>query len=326
MIKEAVESHEPIIQFADQLIARAIEQAASDIHIEPLKQAYRIRVRQDGLLHENTVLPISFATRLVMRFKVMAELDIAERRLPQDGSFRWNKINVRASTCPTLFGEKIALRLLYHNARPTDFATLGFNEAQTTIVKNALSKPHGLILLSGPTGSGKTTTLYTMLHFLNSIEKNISTIEDPIEIALEGINQINVNSKCGLDFSNACRTLLRQDPDVLMIGEIRDAETAKIAIQAAQTGHLVLSTVHAKSPQETLDRLTSLDVTAQGMSSISLIITQRLLRKQYSGRIGIYELFSIGDPTYKTLSLHDAGMEKVRLGIATQDELTRVLG
>lgn len=324
--ENAVTYDEPLIRFVDHLIQHALQQAASDIHIEPYENTCRIRYRQDGILYEVAKIPIHLASRLVTRLKVMAKLDISERRLPHDGRLQLNQTNntaidIRVNTCPTLFGEKMVLRILNVNKISIKIDDLGFTHTQKNLFLKKISQPQGMILVTGPTGSGKTVTLYSALNYLNTPEKNISTIEDPVEIQLAGINQVNVNPKIGLNFAVALRTFLRQDPDIIMVGEIRDTETAEIATQAAQTGHLVLSTVHTNSAIETLARLQSMGVAAHHLgNAVSLIVAQRLLRKLcaackqpeaestfhravgcqhcyqgYRGRIGIYELLPITD-------------------------------
>lgn len=271
---------EPLVQFVDHIIQHALQQKASDIHIEPYETICRIRYRQDGILYEVAEIPIIFATRLVTRLKVMAKLDISEQRLPQDGRFKINNIDIRINTCPILFGEKIVLRLLDAKNASLDINELGLTENQKNLFFEKITRPQGLILVTGPTGSGKTLTLYSALNYLNNSEKNISTVEDPIEIQLHGINQVNINPKINLHFTTALRTFLRQDPDIIMIGEIRDTETAEIAIQAAQTGHLVLSTLHTNSAIEAITRFQSMGVAAYNIiNSITLIIAQRLVRK-----------------------------------------------
>lgn len=275
-----IDEDEPLIQFANNLIKNAIQQSASDIHIEPQRDHYRIRYRQDGILQKITEIPMQSGARLIARLKVLAKLDIAERRLPQDGRFHLHHIDIRLSTCPTLFGEKIVLRLLDTHHTALDIETLGFTEDQRQVFLQKISQPQGLILVAGPTGSGKTVTLYSALQHLNTLQKNISTAEDPIEIQLSGINQVNINPKIGLHFSTILKTFLRQDPDILMVGEIRDQETAEIAIQAAQTGHLVFSTIHANNVYESLVRLQSMGIpTYHLLHSIALLISQRLVRK-----------------------------------------------
>lgn len=271
---------EPLIRFVDNIILSSLNVSASDIHIEPYKEYCRIRYRKDGVLHELTEIPILLASRLISRLKILANLDISERRLPQDGRFHLHHHDFRINTCPTLFGEKVVLRIL--NASNNDFniENLGMDENQKKLFIKKISQPQGLILVTGPTGSGKTLTLYSALNFLNTTEKNISTVEDPIEIQLHGINQINVQPKVGLEFSTILRTILRQDPDIIMIGEIRDRETAEIAIQAAQTGHLVFATLHTNSAVEAIVRLQSMNISIFNIANaLSLIIGQRLIRK-----------------------------------------------
>jgi len=270
---------EPLIKFVDNIIQGAIQQSASDIHIEPYEQSCRIRYRRDGILYKTNDIPASLSSRLTARLKVMAKLDITERRLPQDGRFQWHSIDIRINTCPIQHGEKIVLRLLDANKFFLSYDKLGFSEAQKTLFLEKMSSPQGLILVTGPTGSGKTVTLYSSLYLLNATEKNISTVEDPIEIQLPGINQININSKINLGFSIALKALLRQDPDILMIGEMRDKETTNIAIQAAETGHLVLSTLHSNSAIETINRFKSMDISIYHfIHAITLIVAQRLIR------------------------------------------------
>lgn len=280
---------EPVIEFANRIIQEAIIKKISDIHLEPYADYSRIRFRRDGLLYEVATLPPLFATQVATRLKVMALLNIAERRLPQDGRIEYldrshtqheNKIDIRINTCPTIFGEKIVLRILDGERMNLSMDALGMTETQKNLFSTKLSQPQGLILVTGPTGSGKTVTLYTALHYLHRIEKNIITVEDPVEIELSGINQVNINPKIGLTFAEALHAFLRQDPDIIMIGEIRDSDTAEIALQAAQTGHLVLSTLHTNSAAETITRLKSMGVATYNLiSSISLIMAQRLLRK-----------------------------------------------
>lgn len=343
---------EPVIRFVDQLIYDAIEKKISDIHIEPYEHQCRIRFRKNGLLYESAYVPIALATQIILRVKVMAHLNIAEKRLPLDGRIQLcstSKVFIRVSTCPTLYGEKIVLRIQNTQTSHFNLNNLGMTPEQSQLFIEKISQSQGLILVTGPTGSGKSMTLYSALHFLNDAQKNISTVEDPIEIELAGINQINVNPTIGLDFSTTLRALLRQDPDVIMLGEIRDMETATIALQAAQTGHLVLATLHANSTSDALTRLYSLGITNNHlMKSISLIIGQRLLRtlcqvcKQsdnranqlgcqhchngYTGRTAIFELHMLeNDRINKQLNLWDHGIEKVRKGITSDAEVRRVL-
>lgn len=281
------QNDEPVINFVDHLLRNAIENRVSDIHIEPYENSCRIRFRRNGLLSEATTLSASLSLRVITRIKVMANLNIAERRLPQDGRIQLrdeaksaNKIDIRLNACPTLYGEKLVLRILDKNQINLDINELGLFAEQKQVFLTKLMEPQGLILVTGPTGSGKTSTLYAALNYLNQVEKNISTVEDPIEIELTGINQVNVNPKLGLDFAALLHTFLRQDPDIIMIGEIRDQKTAAVAIEAAQTGHLVLSTLHTNSAAETLTRLQSLNISHHILAqSISLILSQRLIRK-----------------------------------------------
>ncbi len=275
----------PVVRFINKLLLDAIKGGSSDIHFEPYERNYRVRFRTDGILHVVANPPATLGTRLAARLKVMAELDISERRLPQDGRIKMKlsktrTIDFRVNTLPTLWGEKVVLRVLDPASARLGVHALGFDDAQQRLLIDALAQPQGMILATGPTGSGKTVTLYTGLNMLNTPERNIATAEDPVEINLEGINQVNVNHKIGLDFASTLRSFLRQDPDVIMVGEIRDLETAEIAIKAAQTGHLVLSTLHTNSAAETLTRLRNMGVAAFNVAtSVSLIIAQRLARR-----------------------------------------------
>ncbi|MGE0625295.1 MAG: type IV-A pilus assembly ATPase PilB [Pseudomonadales bacterium] len=275
----------PIVRFVHKMLLDAIKTGASDIHFEPYERTYRVRFRTDGVLHEVTSPPVNLGTRLAARLKVMSELDISERRVPQDGRIKMKlsktkAIDFRVNTLPTLWGEKIVLRILDPGSAKMGIEALGFEEIQQKMLMEAIHKPQGMILVTGPTGSGKTVTLYTGLNILNTEERNIATAEDPVEINLEGINQVNVNHRVGLDFASALRSFLRQDPDVVMVGEIRDLETAEIAIKAAQTGHMVLSTLHTNSAAETLTRLRNMGVPAFNLAtSVNLIIAQRLARR-----------------------------------------------
>ena len=275
----------PIIKFIDKVLADATRQGASDIHFEPYEYEYRVRMRSDGVLYEVARPPKELALRLAARLKVMASLNIAERRIPQDGRLqlklsKHRAVDFRVSTLPTLFGEKIVLRILDPGSARIGIDALGYEPKQKQLFLEALSRPQGMVLVTGPTGSGKTVSLYTGLDILNEPERNISTAEDPVEINMEGINQVHVNPKVGLDFAQVLRSFLRQDPDVLMVGEIRDLETAEIAIKAAQTGHLVLSTVHTNSAPETINRLLNMGVPSYNIaSSLTLIIAQRLARR-----------------------------------------------
>lgn len=381
-----------VINNVQQLLQQAVLQHVSDIHFEPAENIFRIRFRIDGILQEIMTLPISFAPRIIACLKIMARLDIAERRLPQDGRFRLSSmqlqnIDFRLNTCPTIHGEKAVARILDKSKNTLMIETLGFTEMQKQLFLSTLTSPQGMILVTGPTGSGKTVTLYSALTVLNKNTVNISTIEDPVEIHLPGINQINIHPKSGLDFATVLRALLRQDPDIIMVGEIRDAETAEIAIQAAQTGHLVFSTLHTNNAAETLLRFSSMKIPAYHIASaISLIIAQRLARllcpdcKQkkllpksslkelgfndtdlndltlytavgckkchqgYKGRIAIYECLPINQSlremivngahahtishyaqTQGMLTLHAAGLLKVKMGLTSLQELRRVI-
>ena len=275
----------PIVRFVNKMLLDAIKTGASDIHFEPYEKSYRVRFRTDGILHEVQKPPVNLSNRLAARLKVMARLDISERRIPQDGRIKMNlsksrSIDFRVNTLPTLFGEKIVLRILDPTQAKMGVEQLGFEPVQEERYMEALQEPQGMILVTGPTGSGKTVTLYTGINILNTAARNVATAEDPVEINLDGVNQVHVNHKVGLDFATALRSFLRQDPDVVMVGEIRDLETAEIAIKAAQTGHLVLSTLHTNSAAETLTRMRNMGVPAFNLAtSVSLIIAQRLARR-----------------------------------------------
>ncbi len=355
-----------VVTLTNQLVTDAIYREASDIHIEAERHHCQIRFRIDGILYEIIKFPKEYHSAIISRFKVLAELDIAEKRLPQDGRFTFQAQtgitrDCRLSSCPTMLGEKMVIRLLQPNHYSHDFVELGLDKIEKSQVLNSIHQPQGLILIAGPTGSGKTTTLYTLLNYLNSREKNICTIEDPIEYQLDGINQVNVNNKIGFDFAKAIRTFLRQDPNIIMVGEIRDLETASIAIRAAHTGHLVLSTLHTTSALESIARLINLGVERFNVAStLNLIIAQRLIRKScptcknkkecgfclkgYQGRTALFEILSINERLRNGIlqnqppswlmqqakaagmrTLYESGIEKVRNGITTQQELERVL-
>ncbi len=275
----------PIIKFVNKILLDAIHRGASDIHFEPYETSYRVRFRIDGILHDVAHPPFAMRTRISARLKVMSRLDISERRLPQDGAIklklsRTRSIDFRVNSLPTVYGEKVVLRILDPTSAQLGIEQLGFTPEQKAMYETVLDQPQGMILVTGPTGSGKTVTLYTGINILNQIESNICTAEDPVEIKVPGVNQVNVLPKIGLDFASALRAFLRQDPDVVMVGEIRDLETAEIAVKASQTGHLVLSTVHTNSAAETLTRLANMGVEPFNIaSSVSLIIAQRLARK-----------------------------------------------
>ncbi len=279
-----IASEAPIIRLVHQLISRAVEIQASDIHIEPAEDCLRVRFRIDGVLHTVETLSLGMRAAVTSRVKIMARLDIAERRLPQDGRIksvvRGRDVDLRVSTMPTLHGESVVLRVLDRSSVKLDFSTLGFEAPIIAAFEAKLKEPNGIVLVTGPTGSGKTTTLYTALGALNQSESKICTVEDPIEYQLDGINQIQVQPKIGLTFASALRSILRQDPDTVMIGEIRDLETAEIAVQASLTGHLVLSTVHTNSAAATISRLLDMGVEDYLLgSSLAAILAQRLVRQ-----------------------------------------------
>ncbi|MDI1276230.1 type IV-A pilus assembly ATPase PilB [Methylobacter sp.] len=275
----------PIVRYVNKILLDSIKQGVSDIHMEPYEKTFRIRYRSDGILRQVASPPPSIANRLVSRLKVMSKMDIAERRVPQDGRIKMTlsknrAIDFRVNTCPTLFGEKVVLRILDPTSAQLGIEKLGFEPEQQRIFLEAINKPYGLVLVTGPTGSGKTVTLYTGLNILNTMERNISTAEDPVEITVEGINQVNMNPKAGLTFASALRAFLRQDPDIIMVGEIRDLETAEIAVKAAQTGHLVLSTLHTNDAPQTLNRLMQMGIPPFNIvAAVNLIMAQRLGRR-----------------------------------------------
>ncbi|MEJ6703752.1 MAG: type IV-A pilus assembly ATPase PilB [Pseudomonadales bacterium] len=275
----------PVVRFINKMLMDAIKSNSSDLHFEPFEKSYKVRFRTDGVLHEVARPPVNLAPRISARLKVMSQMDISERRVPQDGRIKLKisktkAIDFRVNTLPVLFGEKLVLRILDPSSAKMGIDALGYEDEQKKLFMEALYKPQGMFLVTGPTGSGKTVSLYTGLNILNTPELNISTAEDPVEINLEGINQCNVNHKVGLDFSEALRSFLRQDPDIVMVGEIRDIETANIAIKAAQTGHMVMSTLHTNSAPETLTRLRNMGVPAFNLAtSINLIVAQRLARR-----------------------------------------------
>jgi len=275
----------PVVRFINKMLMDAIKGGSSDLHFEPFEKAYRVRFRTDGILHEVARPPVNLGPRISARLKVMSQMDISERRVPQDGRIKLKiskskAIDFRVNTLPVLFGEKLCLRILDPSSAKMGIDALGYEDDQKSLYLEALHKPQGMFLVTGPTGSGKTVSLYTGLNILNTPELNISTAEDPVEINLEGINQCPVNHKVGLDFSEALRSFLRQDPDIVMVGEIRDLETANISIKAAQTGHMVMSTLHTNSAPETLTRLRNMGVPAFNLAtSINLIVAQRLARR-----------------------------------------------
>jgi type IV pilus assembly protein PilB len=381
-----------IVNLLNEIIAEAVEKKSSDIHFEPYENYIRIRFRQDGILYEISRQPIQLINNIILRLKVMANLDISERRIPQDGRFKvlflqQRSVDFRLSTCPTLYGEKAVVRILERSNELLDIQLLGLNDQQANLFNEALTSSQGLVLVTGPTGSGKTVTLYSALKQLNTSKVNISSVEDPIEIRLAGINQVQVNLKMGLTFATTLRSFLRQDPDIIMVGEMRDLETAETAINAAQTGHLVLSTLHTNNATDAIQRLFNMGIATFNIaSSILLIIAQRLVRllcpyckdlddtpneillregfksfelhllkiykargcihcrDGYKGRTGIYEVLPISKDMAelinanassltlkkqaskeKILSLRDSGLEKIRQGMTSLSELSRVV-
>ncbi len=381
----------PIVRFVNKILLDAIKVGASDIHLEPYEKTFRIRYRTDGMLHQVSSPPANVATRLISRIKVMSKMDIAERRVPQDGRIKMvmsktRTIDFRVNTCPTLFGEKVVLRILDPTNAQLGIEKLGFEPQQQKLFLEAINKPYGLVLVTGPTGSGKTVSLYTGLNILNTPERNISTAEDPVEITVEGINQVNVNPKAGLTFASALRAFLRQDPDIIMVGEIRDFETAEIAVKAAQTGHLVLSTLHTNDAPQTLNRLLQMGIPPFNIvATVNLIMAQRLARRLcenckmpanypdgflleegfkqeelkelklfqavgchlcsagFKGRVGIYQVMTLSEKMRSLIleggntmqlanqaaaeginDLRASGLNKVRLGLISIEELNRV--
>lgn len=381
----------PIVRFVNKVLLDSIKKGASDIHLEPYEKNFRIRFRSDGILHQIASPPANIANRIISRIKVMSKMDIAERRVPQDGRIKMilsktRAIDFRVNTCPTLFGEKVVLRILDPTSAQLGIEKLGFEPEQEKLYLEAIHKPYGMVLVTGPTGSGKTVSLYTGLNILNKIERNISTAEDPVEITVEGINQVNVNVKSGLTFANALRAFLRQDPDIIMVGEIRDLETAEIAVKAAQTGHLVLSTLHTNDAPQTLNRLMQMGIEPFNIvSAVNLIMAQRLARRLcenckktvtlpenvllsfgfkpeelstlkiygpegcelcnqgYKGRVGIYQVMTLSEKMRAMIltganamqladqakeeginDLRASGLNKVRMGITSLDEIDRV--
>jgi type IV pilus assembly protein PilB len=275
----------PVVKFVNKVLVDAIKRGASDIHFEPYENDYRVRLRMDGILRSVAKAPVKLNTRISARLKVMASLDIAEKRVPQDGRIKLvlsktRTMDFRVSTCPTLFGEKVVLRILDSSAAKLGIDKLGYEDDQKELFLEAMHRPYGMVLVTGPTGSGKTVSLYTALNILNTDERNISTVEDPVEIRLPGVNQVQQNAKKGMTFAAALRSFLRQDPDVIMVGEIRDLETAEIAIKAAQTGHMVLSTLHTNDAPQTIARLMNMGIAPYNItSSVTLVIAQRLARR-----------------------------------------------
>lgn len=344
------EDDQPITHLAYQLIEDAIQKQASDIHIEAIENNYLVRFRCDGILQIITNIPTILATRLLIKYKIMAQLNIAERRLPQDGRMQY-KIDIRVSTCPTLYGEKIVLRLLHNNSHLMHLENLGFSKKQLTRLHHALFSPQGMIIMTGPTGSGKTSTLYACLNYINDASRNIISIENPVELRVANVNQINCHEEIGLNFLTILTAILRQDPDVIMIGEIRDRDTALVALQAAQTGHLILTSLHSKNAANTYERLRMMGIPTHDMKeTITLIIAQRLLRalcescKQpnpenvgtwnavgceqcingYKGRVGVYEFLSTNMKDSEDMARRAKSL--IHRGITTSAEVERVLG
>jgi len=284
-VTEADVEDAPVVRFVNKVLLDAIKKGASDIHFEPYEKYYRVRFRQDGILYEIASPPINLAMRLAARIKVMSRLDVSERRVPQDGRIKMKlsknrAIDFRVSTCPTLWGEKVVLRILDPTSAQIGIDALGFEPDQRETFLSAIRKPYGMVLVTGPTGSGKTVTLYTAVNILNQPDVNISTCEDPVEINLAGVNQVNVDERTGMTFAKALKAFLRQDPDIILVGEIRDLETGEIGVKAAQTGHLVLSTLHTNDGPQTLTRLANMGIPPFNIaSSVHLIIAQRLARR-----------------------------------------------
>jgi type IV pilus assembly protein PilB len=314
----------------DEIIKKAVELQASDIHLEPREEYLRVRYRVDGLLQDGAPLHKSKQASLISRVKVLVNLDIAESRLPQDGRTNLKHIDIRVSSIPTLHGEKVVMRLLNRSHVNLSLEELGMEKDILALYRKMISKRAGIILVTGPTGSGKTTTLYSTLSALNSKEINIMTIEDPVEYQLPGINQIQVNPKAGLTFARGLRSILRQDPDVIMVGEIRDLETAKTAVQAALTGHLVLSTLHTNDAPSAVARLVDMGIEKYLVeASVVGVVAQRLARKKtpqgYRGRTGIYEIMLGVSPLKGMRTLVESGMRKVEQGLTTKEEIARVI-
>ena len=321
---------EPIINLVDSLISKALQKKATDIHLEPMADALRVRFRIDGLLTEYRTLPQWLAEPILIRLKVIANVDITERRLPHDGSFAFDgfhqKVNVRLSTIPISAGEKCVLRLLPANDTAETLDSLHFSEKTLQSIRKIFSAPQGLFLVTGPTGSGKTTTLYAGLREIIQRKINVTTIEDPVEYELRGANQVPINEKCGFTFAAALRSILRQDPDVILVGEIRDAETAQIALRAAQTGHLVLSTLHTNSAKAAATRLLDLGIPKTVLEEALLgVFAQRLVRKISGGRTTVCELL-LPNGTYVDGTLQENAQRLVQAGITDEAEIERVIG
>jgi type IV pilus assembly protein PilB len=306
----------PVVKLVNLILTDAVKKEASDIHVEQYEKSFRVRYRIDGVLYEAMKPPMKLRNAITSRIKIMSELDIAERRLPQDGRIklklgRGKEMDFRVSVLPTLFGEKIVLRLLDKSNLQLDMTKLGFEQPQLDVFKNAIHQPYGMVLVTGPTGSGKTTTLYSALSELNQISENLSTAEDPVEFNLAGINQVQMHDEIGLNFAAALRSFLRQDPDIIMVGEIRDFETAEIAVKAALTGHMVLSTLHTNDAPSTVNRLLNMGIEPFLVaSSVNCIVAQRLARR-------VCEECRADDPTVTTEALVEAGMTEDQAGSTT---------
>jgi len=309
----------------EQIIKQAIAANASDIHLEPHEEHLQVRYRLDGLLQNQEELPKTSHAQLISRVKVLVNLDIAEKRLPQDGRTNFGQVDLRVSTIPTIHGEKAVLRLLNREQLNLSLEDLGMEKEDLATYQKIISKRSGIILVTGPTGSGKTTTLYTTLANLNSKEANIMTIEDPVEYKLAGISQIQVNQKAGLTFARGLRSILRQDPDIIMVGEIRDLETAKIALQAALTGHLVFSTLHTNDAPSAVTRLVDMGIDKYLVEATVIgVVAQRLIRKISGGREGIFEVLA-GTSSQDRKTLIDNSKIKIAKGIVSKEEVARVI-
>lgn len=357
----------PIVRLVDNMIAQAVIEGASDIHVEPREDNLVIRYRIDGILHERMTPPKSTHPLVVSRLKIMGELDIAERRVPQDGRIKFmindvQHVDLRMNTMPTIYGEKVVLRILNPESIMLKLTDLGFSDQNFSKFKDIVTRAYGMVLVTGPTGSGKTTTLYSALNYINSPTKNISTVEDPVEYRLGGVNQVNVHSKIGMTFSAGLRALLRQDPDIIMIGEIRDSETIETAVRAALTGHLVLSTIHTNDAPSTLTRMIEMGLPPfLVVAATNGIVAQRLLRRVckdckgsgcsrcnktgYRGRLGVHEVLTFTDSLRQAvldgmntdqlrklareegmITMYEDGMAKVEKGLTTREEVARVVG
>lgn len=351
---EQVDFNDPVIQIIDNLFRFCLQQNASDIHIEPQKNKLNIRLRIDGVLHHYKSLPAHLSLRFLSRLKLLAKLDISETRRPQDGQFSFttelnDTLDFRVSTLPSLYGEKMVLRLQKNKPTQLEFHLLGFTAEQQTRLIQQLQQPQGLILVTGPTGSGKSITLYSALSYLNRPDKHILTAEDPIEIEIEGLVQTQVNTAIGLDFSQLLRTFLRQDPDIIMLGEIRDEESARMALRAAQTGHLVLSTLHTNDAPSALERLQQLGIQEYEINNaLLLVIAQRLVRRScpdclgkgcancyqgYKGRTGVYQFYYRNAKNFEKQTacldfktLRESAMQKVASKVTDLNEIERVIG